>query len=110
MEKVLNFGKNQGKTVSQCEPSYILWLSQHKAVLHTDNQWAADEAFKILTSPSREAQICLQQINTMNKCLFFAKYEYEKSKYQKELNNRISYLKSNYGYSVQEKHHEYIFA
>jgi hypothetical protein len=108
--KILNFGKNQGKTVSQCESSYILWLSQHKAVLHPDNRWAADEAFKILTSPSREAQICLQQINTMNKCLFFAKYEYEKKNYQVELSSRINYMKEQYGYNVVEKHHEYIFA
>jgi hypothetical protein len=110
MEKILNFGKNSGKTVSQCEPSYILWLSLHANVLAEKNRWASQEAFKILSGPSQEARACLELVNTMNKCLCFARYDFEKKQYQLELNNRINYLKEQYGYNVIEKHHEYIFA
>lgn len=110
MKKVLDFGKNKGKKLEDCEKSYILWLALHKKVLNPCNQWAADLATEILMGPTKEAKVALEMVNNMYKCLLYARYEYERRNFQAELDIRIAYLKDEWGHDVYVKHHEYVFA
>lgn len=46
--KVLDFGKNKGKTLAACEESYLEWLAIHEKVLAVRNRWASRDAKFIL--------------------------------------------------------------
>jgi hypothetical protein len=48
MAKTLDFGKNKGKILADCEEKYLLWLTQHEKVLALRNRWAARDAKFIL--------------------------------------------------------------
>ncbi len=113
MKKVLDFGKNSGKTISQCEESYIQWLATHEKVLAERNRWASRDAKIILeknSKPSIYAQVLLERINNTNKNIMFAQYEYKKNEFQAQLENSISFMKSEHGHELKMKCNEYIFA
>jgi hypothetical protein len=50
----LDFGKNKGRTLAECEESYLRWLVSHEKVLAKRNRWAARDAKYIL---DRRAQV-----------------------------------------------------
>jgi hypothetical protein len=42
--RTLDFGKNKGKILAECEVSYLKWLATHEQVLAKRNRWAARDA------------------------------------------------------------------
>lgn len=45
---ILDFGKNSGKTISECNDGYLKWLVSHTKVLAERNRWASrDAAFEL---------------------------------------------------------------
>lgn len=52
--RVLDFGKNKGKILAECEVSYLKWLATHEKVLAKRNRWAARDAKFLL---ERMAQV-----------------------------------------------------
>lgn len=48
MTRILDFGKNKGKILADCEESYLKWLVSHEKVLALRNRWAARDAKYIL--------------------------------------------------------------
>jgi len=45
---ILDFGKNKGKQLADCDESYLRWLVSHEKVLAKRNRWAARDAKFIL--------------------------------------------------------------
>jgi len=45
---ILDFGKNKGKTIAECESPYLKWLVSHEKVLAKRNRWASRDAKFIL--------------------------------------------------------------
>jgi hypothetical protein len=46
--RTLDFGKNKGKILADCEEQYLKWLVSHEKVLAKRNQWASRDAKYIL--------------------------------------------------------------
>jgi hypothetical protein len=46
--RALDFGKNKGKILADCEEQYLKWLVSHEKVLAKRNQWASRDAKYIL--------------------------------------------------------------
>jgi hypothetical protein len=46
--RILDFGKNKGKILADCETAYLKWLANHEMVLAKRNRWAARDAKFIL--------------------------------------------------------------
>ena len=40
----LDFGKNKGKAIKECETSYLKWLVAHEKQLKVSNRWASRDA------------------------------------------------------------------
>ena len=38
---IIDFGKNKGKTISECDTKYLKWLVSHEKVLAMRNRWAS---------------------------------------------------------------------
>lgn len=47
--RILDFGKNKGKILADCEESYLKWLVSHEMVLAKRNRWAVRDAKFVLT-------------------------------------------------------------
>lgn len=41
---ILDFGKNKGHQISECDTKYLKWLVSHEKVLAVRNRWAARDA------------------------------------------------------------------
>jgi hypothetical protein len=55
---ILDFGKNKGHQISECDTKYLKWLVSHEKVLALRNRWASrDAAFEL----ARRAQAVTQQ-------------------------------------------------
>jgi hypothetical protein len=52
--RIIDFGKNKGKVLADCEESYLRWLVSHEKVLAERNRWASRDAKYIL---DRKAQV-----------------------------------------------------
>jgi hypothetical protein len=59
MTKILDFGKNKGKTLAECDVKYLKWLASHEKVLAKRNRWAARDAKFLL---ERMAQVATQEV------------------------------------------------
>jgi hypothetical protein len=46
--RILDFGKNKGRILADCEEKYLKWLVSHEKVLALRNRWAARDARFIL--------------------------------------------------------------
>jgi len=46
--RIIDFGKNKGKTLSECDEKYLKWLTTHEKVLAKRNRWACRDAKYIL--------------------------------------------------------------
>jgi hypothetical protein len=57
----LDFGKNKGRTLADCETAYLKWLVTHEKVLAERNRWAARDAKFIL---DRLAQVAAPTVAT----------------------------------------------
>jgi hypothetical protein len=53
--RILDFGKNKGKILADCEESYLKWLASHEKVVAKRNQWACRDARFILERMAKEA-------------------------------------------------------
>jgi hypothetical protein len=54
---ILDFGKNKGHQISECDTKYLKWLVSHEKVLAVRNRWASrDAAFEL----ARRAQAAAQ--------------------------------------------------
>jgi hypothetical protein len=42
--RIIESGKNKGKTIAQCETSYLKWIATHEKVLAVRNRWMARDA------------------------------------------------------------------
>lgn len=68
MERIIDFGKNKGKTLAECEVSYLKWLATHEQVLAKRNRWAARDARFLLLRQEQAAkvaayeEVALQQV------------------------------------------------
>jgi hypothetical protein len=51
---ILDFGKNKGKQLQDCDEKYLRWLVSHERVLAKRNRWASRDAKFIL---ERRAQV-----------------------------------------------------
>ena len=58
MTKILDFGKNKGKILADCDVKYLKWLASHEKVLAKRNRWAARDAKFLL---ERMAQVATQE-------------------------------------------------
>jgi len=111
--KVLDFGKNKGLILADCDEKYLKWLVSHEKVLAERNRWASRDAKILLekiVEPSIYAQILLERINNTQKNIMFAQYEYKRKEFQAQLENSLSFMKSEYGHELKIKYNEYIFA
>ena len=45
---ILDFGKNKGKQLADCDEKYLRWLVSHEKVLAKRNRWASRDAKFIL--------------------------------------------------------------
>ena len=52
--KILDFGKNKGRVLADCDSKYLSWLVSHEKVLAKRNRWASRDAKYIL---DRRAQV-----------------------------------------------------
>ncbi len=52
---ILDFGKNKGLAVSECDEKYLKWLITHEKVLAERNRWACRNA-KVLLAKRAEAK------------------------------------------------------
>ena len=52
--KVLDFGKNKGKVLAECDEQYLKWLVSHEKVLAKRNRWASRDAKFILERRAQE--------------------------------------------------------
>ena len=68
MARTLDFGKNKGSILADCEEKYLKWLVSHEKVLAERNRWACRDAKFLL---ERVAQVAAQKIA-------FAAYEARK--------------------------------
>jgi len=41
---IIDFGKNKGMTISECDEKYLKWLVSHERVLALRNRWASRDA------------------------------------------------------------------
>lgn len=57
--RVLDFGKNSGKVLADCEESYLKWLVNHEKVLAERNRWASRDAKFIL---ERRTQVVVKPV------------------------------------------------
>lgn len=46
--RILDFGKNKGKVLADCDSKYLKWLVSHEKVLAKRNRWASRDAKFIL--------------------------------------------------------------
>jgi hypothetical protein len=46
--RILDFGKNKGLTLNECDEKYLKWIVSHERVLALRNRWAARDARFIL--------------------------------------------------------------
>jgi hypothetical protein len=46
--RILDFGKNKGRVLADCEEKYLRWLVSHERVLALRNRWASRDARYIL--------------------------------------------------------------
>lgn len=60
---ILDFGKNKGKVLAECEDSYLKWLVSHEKVLAKRNRWASRDARFIL---ERRAQVVVTTTGNAN--------------------------------------------
>lgn len=58
MTKILDFGKNKGKILADCDEKYLKWLASHEKVLAVRNRWACRDARFLL---ERMAQVVFQE-------------------------------------------------
>jgi hypothetical protein len=42
--RILDFGKNKGKILADCDEKYLKWLASHEKVLAKRNRWAVRDA------------------------------------------------------------------
>jgi hypothetical protein len=56
--KILDFGKNKGKVLAECDEQYLKWLVSHEKVLAKRNRWASRDAKYLL---ERRAQVVAQE-------------------------------------------------
>lgn len=42
--RILDFGKNKGKVLAECETTYLKWLVSHERVVAMRNRWACRDA------------------------------------------------------------------
>ncbi len=52
---ILDFGKNKGLAISECDEKYLKWLITHEKVLAERNRWASRKA-KALLAKRAEAK------------------------------------------------------
>lgn len=55
--RTLDFGKNKGKILAECEVSYLKWLTTHEMVLAKRNRWAARDARFLLERMAQVAAV-----------------------------------------------------
>jgi hypothetical protein len=55
--RTLDFGKNKGKILAECEVSYLKWLASHEMVLAKRNRWAARDARFLLERMAQAAAL-----------------------------------------------------
>lgn len=53
--RILDFGKNKGKILADCEEKYLKWLVSHEKVLAERNRWACRDAKFILDRRAQQA-------------------------------------------------------
>lgn len=59
LEKVLDFGKHQGKSLSEIaaiDPKYLKWLASHEGVLSPARKWASQEARALMDNKNVSLQ------------------------------------------------------
>jgi hypothetical protein len=61
--RILDFGKNKGKVLADCEEKYLRWLVSHEKVLAKRNRWASRDAKFIL---DRRAQVVVATSGNAN--------------------------------------------
>jgi hypothetical protein len=57
MTRILDFGKNKGKALHDCEEKYLKWLVSHEKVLAKRNRWASRDARFILERRAAQAVV-----------------------------------------------------
>jgi hypothetical protein len=62
--RILDFGKNKGHQISECDTKYLQWLVSHTKVLAERNQWSSrDAAFELDRREwAREAEAARKRI------------------------------------------------
>ncbi len=61
--RILDFGKNKGRILADCEEQYLKWLVSHERVLAERNRWASRDAKFIL---ERRAQSVAKTTGNVN--------------------------------------------
>jgi len=85
--RTLDFGKNSGKCLQNCDESYLKWLVSHEKVLATRNQWASRDAKYILRriEGDRAARAIaaskLERMQELAKTDFLAKMDLEMTQF-----------------------------
>ena len=55
---IIDFGKNKGKTIGECDEKYLKWLISHTKVLALRNRWACRDArFELARRSQAVAQV-----------------------------------------------------
>jgi hypothetical protein len=57
MTKILDFGKNKGKILAECDEKYLKWLASHEKVLAKRNRWAARDSKFLLERMAQVATV-----------------------------------------------------
>ena len=57
---ILDFGKNKGHQISECDTKYLKWLVSHEKVLAVRNRWASRDAKFEIERRARAAQVDAQ--------------------------------------------------
>ena len=53
--RLLDFGKNKGKSLESCDEKYLKWLVSHEKVLAKRNRWASRDARFLLEKRAQVA-------------------------------------------------------
>ena len=55
--RILDFGKNKGKVLAECDEKYLKWLASHEKVLAKRNRWASRDAKFLLERMAQVATV-----------------------------------------------------
>jgi hypothetical protein len=109
--RIIDFGKNKGLILNDCDEKYLKWLVSHEKVLAVRNRWACRDARFILERRAKEAaaqQVAaekLERIAELAKTSFLAQMDLSMANFivTKKLDSDLSNkgnLYSNHGFSL----------